>query len=73
MRDDADRARGADYLRQAACMRSRAEGAFDPQIAADYYALAAQWARLAEQAEGDSTSISALLSEVAAVGVRPLP
>jgi hypothetical protein len=48
---DDPQARIAEYLRLSAEMRSAADRAFDPQIAAEYLALAAKWLRLAEEAE----------------------
>jgi hypothetical protein len=44
-------ARVAEYLGLAERMRTAAERAFDPEIAAAYLALSAKWLRLAEQAQ----------------------
>jgi hypothetical protein len=41
-------------------MRSAAEQAFDPQIEAEYLALAAKWLRLAEQAQHGITYVDQL-------------
>jgi len=42
----------AECARQAEEMRAAAEQAFDPAIAAQYLALAAEWLRLAERGAG---------------------
>lgn len=43
--------RGADYLQLATQMRMSADRAFDPQVAAEYLALAVKYLRLAEEAQ----------------------
>ena len=50
MNDPDAKARVIEYRRQADLMRTAAEGAFDPEITAQYLALAAKWLKLAEQA-----------------------
>jgi hypothetical protein len=57
MSDEPAAARVAEYLRLAERMRTAAERAFDPEIAAGYLALSAKWMRLAEQAQQGVTLI----------------
>jgi len=57
MSDEPAAARVADYLKLAERMRTAAERAFDPEIAAAYLALSAKWVRLAEQAQQGVTLI----------------
>ncbi|HEY1425725.1 MAG TPA: hypothetical protein VGF50_03555 [Caulobacteraceae bacterium] len=51
MSDDQAATRVAEYLKLAEQMRTAADRAFDPAIAAAYLALASKWVRLAEQTQ----------------------
>jgi hypothetical protein len=51
MSDETAATRVAEYLKLSEQMRTAADRAFDPQIAAAYLALASKWVRLAEQTQ----------------------
>jgi hypothetical protein len=51
MSDEPEATRVADYLKLAEQMRTAADRAFDPTIAAAYLALGSKWVRLAEQVQ----------------------
>lgn len=55
--------REAEYRKLAAQMQAAADGAFDPMTAQAYLKLAAQWERLADEAEFGVRQVAARTHE----------